>query len=183
MCQPSSIHFIDMPRQHQFPIPSDPQPTAVRVRTRVILTTNNRPNRKKKKTGKGERGKGKRGRGKRTYHIRKPLQLPASNALEHHAHAGGPVARAHRQPVHGAQNAHDAVAGHVEHGGGDDAVGFGEAYVGVCVRIVFCGDKAGRGRGAYSAGRRARPGCPGAPSPCPWGSWRGGARGSTWWWL
>ncbi len=32
-------------------------------------------------------------------------------------------------PGYSAEDAHDAVAGHVEHGGGDAAVCFGEAFV------------------------------------------------------
>lgn len=78
-----------------------------------------------------------------TYHIRKPPQLTPRHALEHHAHAGGPVARADGQAVDGAQHAHHAVAGHVEHGGGDDAVGLGEA---VCLA----------GLASYEGGRTMR---------------------------
>ncbi|TLS31159.1 hypothetical protein PpBr36_03765 [Pyricularia pennisetigena] len=58
---------------------------------------------------------------------REAPELAADDGLEHHAGAGGPVARAHRQAVDDAQHAHDAVARHVEHGRRDDAVGLGVA--------------------------------------------------------
>ena len=61
------------------------------------------------------------------YHRRKPPQVAARDALDHHAEAHGPVPRPHRQSVHGAQHPNHLVPGEVEHGGRDDALGLGVA--------------------------------------------------------
>lgn len=62
-----------------------------------------------------------------THQAGEPLQFPASDALERHAQASSPVARAHGQSVHGAQDPDDAVTRDVEHCRRDDAIGLGEA--------------------------------------------------------
>lgn len=59
--------------------------------------------------------------------MRKPPQLAAGKAPDHHAQGGRPVARADRQPVDGAQDARHAVARNVVHGRRDDPVGLSEA--------------------------------------------------------
>ena len=56
-----------------------------------------------------------------------PTQLPARDRLQHHPEAGRPVARPHRDPVHGSEHFDYAVPGHVEHGCSDNARSFGEA--------------------------------------------------------
>ena len=71
-----------------------------------------------------------------TYHIGKPLQLPACDALEHHGHGGAPVAGADGEAVDGAQDADDAVAGDVEHCRGYHAVCLCEAVSIFCFK--FC---------------------------------------------
>lgn len=61
------------------------------------------------------------------HHVRKDPDLPTHGGSHEAAQVRAPVARSHGQSVDGAEDAHDAVAGYVVHGRGDDAVGVGEA--------------------------------------------------------
>lgn len=68
-----------------------------------------------------------RGQGREsTDHIREPAQLTPRNALDHHSQSSSPVPRPHGDAVDRAKDFCYAVAGHVEHGGCDDAFGVRE---------------------------------------------------------
>ena len=74
-----------------------------------------------------------------TNHAGEEAELAAGDALDYHGHAGGPVPGADGEAKDGAEDLDDAVAGDVKHGGGDDAIGLGEA-----VRVLEVGRYLGR---------------------------------------